>query len=66
MSEPRTALDLIDEINKKLEQSRGICEMVRTNPNAKAITGAISDSLWAVDELLEDAKKAAKGLYHLR
>jgi hypothetical protein len=62
-SEPESAFDLRDDIHKKLSQAKGICEVIRTNREAPAINRSISDSLWAVDELLEDAKNAVNELY---
>ena len=53
------ALDLMDEIHKRLSQAKGICRVIHGNPDAKA-TGdrSICDSLWAVDELIEEAQRA--------
>jgi hypothetical protein len=55
--------DLRDEIQKKLSQASGICYVIRVCPDAATINESIRDSLWAVDELLEDAKKAVDELY---
>jgi hypothetical protein len=41
--QPRKAFDLRDEILKKLAQAKGICEVIRGNPDAKAINESISD-----------------------
>jgi hypothetical protein len=57
------AHELRDEINKKLAQAKGICWVIHGGEDLAVIGDeSIKDSLWAVDELIEQAQSAFKEL----
>jgi hypothetical protein len=49
-----------DEIDKKLCQGLAICRMVL---DVEDVADTIKDSLWAVDDLIEDTIKGIDALY---
>ena len=57
-------MGLRDEIDKKLAQAKGICNLIHAGGDLGVIGDrSIKASLWAVDELIEDAEKAVDALY---
>jgi hypothetical protein len=62
--EQRGAFDLRDDIHIKLAQAKGICRVIHGAGDLAEIgKDSIQYSLWVVDELLDDAKKAVDDLY---
>ncbi len=56
------ALDLYNEIDRKLKQAMGICDLIC---HVRDIDGLIEDSAWAASDLIEEVKKAADELWQL-
>lgn len=58
----RKAVELRDEIYKKLAQAQGICGVIHGARDMALIEESIRDSMWAATELIEQAQTAFKEL----
>lgn len=56
------ALDLCNEFGRKLNQAKGICDLIQ---QVEDIDSPIQDSMGAASDLIEEGKKAADELWQL-
>ena len=56
------ALDLTDEINRRLAQAQGICDVIHGSSGHGSHRGVNKGFAWAATELIEQAQTAFKEL----